>query len=249
MEQAGFAVRLEWGREGARAAAVRRDLIVVVDVLRFTSAVTTAVHCGLAVVPCAEGEDEMALSAELGIRLPDPWDQAARRAGLSPRTYVHRAAGERILLPSPNGATCARCARTARAVFAGSLLNATAVARAVRAELAAAPGPVTVVACGERNFPLSAGGDGGLRFALEDYLGAGAVLAELPGPLSPEAVVCARSFSSSRGDLEVLLLDCASGRELISKGLGEDVPFCAQLDVFPTAPVLREGMFTAPDRG
>lgn len=249
MGQEGFAVRLEWGREGARAAAARRDLLVVVDVLRFTSAVAAAAHHGVAVVPCAEEDDVVALAADLGIRLPDPWDQTARRSGLSPRTYAHRAPGERILLPSPNGATCARCARTARAVYAGSLLNATAVARAVQAELAASPGPVTVVACGERHPSPSSGGYGALRFALEDYLGAGAVLAGLPGPQSPEAVVCARSFSSSRGDLEALLLECASGRELVSKGMGEDVPFCAQLDVFATAPVLRAGMFSAPDRG
>jgi phosphosulfolactate phosphohydrolase-like enzyme len=52
---------------------------------------------------------------------------------------------------------------------------------------------VTVIACGERwNIPSE---DGELRMALEDYLGAGAILSYLPYEKSPEARACVKVHS------------------------------------------------------
>jgi 2-phosphosulfolactate phosphatase len=50
--------RLEWGRRGAEAATVRNDVIVVVDTLSFSTAVATALHCGVTVYPCLPKDKE-----------------------------------------------------------------------------------------------------------------------------------------------------------------------------------------------
>ena len=87
-----------------------------------------------------------------------------------------------------------------------------------------------------------------LRFAVEDYLAAGAILVELPHQKSPEAAVCAAAFLRSEGDTFSTLRECASGRELRSAGLDADVRECAQLNLYDTAPILRKRRFTRWDR-
>src|SRR5438874_13635586 len=52
LAQLDHQVRLDWGRAGVRRAAERRDIIVVVDVLRFTTTVVTALHHGVSIYPC-----------------------------------------------------------------------------------------------------------------------------------------------------------------------------------------------------
>jgi 2-phosphosulfolactate phosphatase len=85
--------------------------------------------------------------------------------------------------------------------------------------------------------------DGELRFAVEDYLGAGAVLAAIARAASPEADVCAAAFLGSREDIAALLWECASGRELRAMGLEQDVIDCARLDVYDVVPALRDGAY------
>jgi 2-phosphosulfolactate phosphatase len=46
IEQDGFAYRLDWGSDGVAALAPHVAVLVVVDALRFTSAVSAAVEAG-----------------------------------------------------------------------------------------------------------------------------------------------------------------------------------------------------------
>ena len=95
-----------------------------------------------------------------------------------------------------------------------------------------------VVPAGERW-----GDEGTLRPALEDWLGAGAVLARLPGRRSPEAEAAALAFASMRPRLADVLLACASGDELARAGFAEDVAWAAALDASGAAPRLRGGAY------
>ncbi len=160
---------------------------------------------------------------------------------LSPRTFVDAAPGSKVVLPSLNGAMCSIRAGEAPHAFAASLLNASAVAAEVTRLREITRLGVTVVACGERWRDDNE--DGALRFAVEDYIGAGAVLSRISAERSPEAAVCAAAFEGSRGDIAELLWECASGRELRAMGLGEDVVDCARVDVFDVVPVLRGGWY------
>jgi 2-phosphosulfolactate phosphatase len=119
----------------------------------------------------------------------------------------------------------------------GALVNAQAVAGAVSDLLSRATLlDVTVLACGERwQTPDE---EGALRFAVEDYLGAGVILSALPFSQTREAQVCTATFQAMRDQLDAALWECESGRELRAKGLGDDVRFAAQLDIYDTAPIL-----------
>lgn len=234
------------------AASAGSGVVVVVDVLRFTTAVESAVGRGLRVYPYRWRDDSAAtFAASVGAVLADRRDPLG--PSLSPASFERQPEGTSVVLPSPNGSTCAAVAAEAGAkVLAGCLRNATAVARSVSrsssperatGSLAAARvleplaaarvleplAPVTVVAAGER-WP-----DGSLRPALEDLLGAGAVLSALAeesaGRSSPEAELAMAAFRFHRDRIGTVIRDCASGRELIEKGWAADVDYAGQVDV------------------
>lgn len=238
-------VWLAWGRRGAQAAAERGDILVVIDTLRFSTATATAVHHGALIYPCPPDEALFtALAERVGGEVayhsasPSLHSSASTRFTLSPRSYLGIEPGTRIVLPSPNGSTCCQYGARAAALFVGTLVNAQAVARAVSHLLSADERlNATLLACGERwRVPDE---EGALRFALEDYLGAGAVLSALPFAQTIEAQVCGTTFQAMREHLEAVLWECESGQELRAKGLDEDVRDAAQLNIYDTVPVLR----------
>ncbi len=182
LSQQPYRCRLEWGRDGARRASARRDILVIVDTLRFSTAVVTAVHHGAIIYPCDPTDDPEALArhvrAVVAAYRQDMLGLGTHPYSLSPLSYDEAPAGTRIVLPSPNGAVCSRYGRDAPYLFVGALVNAAAVGRAVSSILARTEAAVTVIACGERwRAPAD---DGELRVAIEDYLGSGAILSRLP---------------------------------------------------------------------
>jgi 2-phosphosulfolactate phosphatase len=238
-------VRLAWGRRGAQSAAERGDILVVIDTLRFSTAAATAVHYGALIYPCAPDEALVtALAERVGGEVawhsarPRQPSSAPPRFTLSPRSYRLVEPGTRVVLPSPNGSTCCQYGARAAALFVGALVNAQAVAEAVSQLLSTATQlTATLLPCGERwRAPDE---EGVLRFALEDYLGAGAVLSALPFAQTIEAQACCATFQAMQDRLEAVLWECESGQELRAKGLGEDVRDAAQLNLYDTAPLLR----------
>jgi 2-phosphosulfolactate phosphatase len=85
--------------------------------------------------------------------------------------------------------------------------------------------------------------DGSLRLAVEDWLGAGAILCRLPGRKSPEAAAAVAAFESGRDAIPDLLAASGSGRELIARGFRIDVEMAAQVDVSSHVPRLEDGAF------
>ncbi|HLJ67282.1 MAG TPA: 2-phosphosulfolactate phosphatase [Chloroflexota bacterium] len=239
----GIRCRHEWGRRGAREAAARGDILVVVDVLSFSTTVITAVQYGATMYPCLPEEDPYALAARVEGEVAARWsDVPARgRFSLSPLGYIGLEAGTRVVLTSPNGATCTLLSREAPVLLAGALVNAHAVAAAATRLLNETDLNLSVVSCGER-WPGPAG-DEGMRVALEDYLGAGAILAALDCPASPEARVCANTFTAVRGEVSTLIWECESGRELRDAGFGDDVRHAALLDLYDAVPVMHGEAF------
>ena len=225
-------VRLEWGLTGALqllGADGSASLVIVVDVLSFSTAVTVACEQGVAVhpYPYRDTAGAQALASRLGAALARP--RGDGRLSLSPASLRHMDGG-RLVLPSPNGATIAQgLAGTGATVVAGCLRNASAVARAADAHLAAdQQHDVVVVPAGER-WP-----DASLRPGIEDLLGAGAITAALrDDDLSAEARVAAQLWRATL-DPPATIRESTSGRELTASGWSEDVAIAVELDVTDT---------------
>jgi len=86
-----------------------------------------------------------------------------------------------------------------------------------------------------------------LRPAWEDLMGAGAVIANLAGKLSPEARMARDAFNSAKSDLRELLAGSSSGRELTERGFATDVELAADNGVSQCVPMLEGDVFV--DRG
>lgn len=210
-DQSAYQVRFEWGVAGLRRLDPA-DIVVVVDVLRFSSTVTDAVASGRTV--------SLANAAD--------W--------------------------SPNGAAVAAATAGESTVLLGSLRNASAVARAVLALQNQRQGrtSVSVIAAGE----LTKAGD--LRFAVEDQLGAGSIIAALSevgiDHTSPEAAAACESARGLRRAMRHLLTASGSGRELEAgvpstarveaAGLvPTGVAAASELDATESVPLLSDGTF------
>ncbi|QHW35357.1 phosphosulfolactate phosphohydrolase [Paenibacillus rhizovicinus] len=228
--QRKYNARFEWGPEGVRALAPVSDVIVILDVLSFTTCVDVVVGRQGVVFPYLYKDGT---AAEYALR------KKALLAGnrgeplsLSPSSLAAIQERTRIVLPSPNGATCSFIANDhACTVIAACLRNAAAVARFVRDT----GGVVSVIASGER-WP-----DGSLRPCFEDLAAAGALLSQLEGyRLSPEAQYAAAAYESSQRRLRQMLMESSSGQELIANGYSEDVEIAAQLNASQVIPILND---------
>lgn len=80
--------------------------------------------------------------------------------------------------------------------------------------------------------------DGRLRPAVEDLIGAGAIIAALPGRATPEAEAARAAFAAATPSLAEALRACSSGRELAEIGFLQDVDCAAVLDASTTAAAL-----------
>ena len=226
-------VDCQWGLNGLRAIA-GGNIVVIVDVLSFSTATTVAVAREAEIIAC-EWNDERAaaLAAQEKAQL------ASKRGrgpfSLAPASLKRITKGTRLVLPSPNGSTLAWAARQldAAAVVVGCLRNAVAVAGWASRE-----GPdVSIIAAGER------WDDGTIRFAIEDWLGAGAIISRITGNRSPEAESAAASFERLRYSIHRTLASCPSGRELIDAGYPDDIDIAAELDADGAVPVLHGNAF------
>lgn len=245
-DQDGFAYRFDWGPNGLRNLAPAAEVVVIIDVLRFTTAVCAAVESGATVLPYRWADDgAAAFAADRNAVLADRREDG--ELSLSPTALLTLEPGTRLVLPSPNGSALAQAAgERVRHVIAGCIRNATAVARAAR--VLAGAGSIALIAAGERWH----GASGPLRAAVEDLLGAGAILAALdpaasissPG-CSPEAAAARAAFVAARPRLYESLAACASGRELIQRGWADDIATAAALDVTTAVPLLTADGFVA----
>ena len=224
----------DWGMNGLRAAA-RGRIVIIVDVLSWSTAVSVAVSHGATIFPCEWNDDRAAALA-----LEHNAEVASRRGKgrftLAPASLRDVPDGLRLVLPSPNGSTLADAARElgAWAIVAGCLRNARAVARWAEERR----GDIAVIAAGERWE------DGGIRFAIEDWLGAGAIISRISGEKAALAQAAAAAFGQLRDRLHPALADSPSGRELIGAGYPVDIDLAAELDADDAVPLLTENAFT-----
>ncbi len=225
-DQSNFEIRCEWGRKGVEQLAPISDVIIIVDILSFSTCIEVANSRGATVFPCDwknESVQEFAKSVNAEL--------ASRRGGsgysLSPISLSQIPQGTRLVLPSPNGSSISLSTGTTP-TLAGCLRNAKAVALAAKRY----GRHISVIPAGEK------WDDGSLRPSFEDLIGAGAILSYLQGSLSPDAQVAIAAYHSAQPKLKHLLKHCGSGIELIEKGFEQDVDIATELNISDCVPTL-----------
>jgi 2-phosphosulfolactate phosphatase len=243
-DQSPYKCRVEWGRRGAREAAERGDIIIIVDVLSFSSTVITALSNGAIIYPYPRTLDGKKFAEKIGGEFILGRAEAAQIGAptLSPVSFGQDHTNKKYVLTSLNGAYCTWIASQVPALLIGSLLNAESVAVAANLLQKQTKANITVIPCGEQ-WEGSREYEDTLRPAIEDYLGAGAILSHLEGKKSPEAEFCMTSFLHSKDKLNNFIWDCGSGRELRGRGYEADVKHCSRLNIYTTVPLLNNDHF------
>jgi 2-phosphosulfolactate phosphatase len=235
-DQAQFDIRCGWGEDGIREFAPISDVVIIVDVLSFSTCVSIATGRGAGILPY-DGDKKGAAEFARSMGAEVAGARGRGRYSLSPATFVDIPTGALVVLPGINGARLSLLTGQVP-TFVGCLRNAMAVA-----EAATRVGQtIAVVPAGERCKR-----DGTLREAIEDCVGAGAIIRHLQGTLSSDAAAAVDLFGRVEPRLLSLLTACPSGEELISMGFEGDIPLCADVDIDNCAPVLKDGTYTVAE--
>ena len=221
--------------------------IVVMDVLRATSTIVTALDNGATeVIPLSDASEAIVMARRLG---EDQCLTGGERGGLpipglnlgnSPREYTHEViSGKKLALCTTNGTQAIRWAQPGKKVFIASFLNLPALV----AQLLADDGDLLLV-CSGRN--------GGL--ALEDVYCAGMIVHQLATEITPSklfqsdsAVLSRIAYQSiKRSGLEKGLFGTDHGKALKELGMDDDVSYCAQVGVIDKVPIYTGGKIILP---
>lgn len=225
------------------------NVCVVIDVLRATSSLVTLVAHGVpevTVVPAIDqafalreglpAQSAPLLCGEIGGLPPEGFDYGNSAEEFSRLDL----SGDNVVLFTSNGTKALVQAAAAPMVFAGAMLNRTAVSEAA-IQAARSSGLDLCIVC--------SGTELGTAYCLEDAFCAGAVVASCLSHsgqvlgLGDGASTALRLYESFSGDAVAAFNAAEHGRLLQNIGLGPDVAFCARSDLYAVAPrvVRRDG--------
>jgi 2-phosphosulfolactate phosphatase len=236
------------------AEATAGGIAVVIDVLRASTTMVTALASGAtAVWPVADVDEARALARRLGPGAILGGERGGVRIegfalGNSPTEYARdRVGGHDVVITTTNGtAALAACAAAAETII-GAIVNRRAVATAVRTLGAAR---------GLHHAHLVCAGTDGIVTA-EDVLAAGAILAaavadpaaatDTLDAAAAQALAAFRQLApaadAATSETTAVALAAAfrtspGGANLVALGMASDLPVCAQLDAVPIVPRL-----------
>lgn len=209
---------------------VRGKIVVVVDILRATSCMTTAIAHGMkAIIPVSTVEEckSYCASGELGAAERNGKQEEGFDFGNSPFSFMtEEIKGETLAMTTTNGTKAINKSREAIQVLIGSFLNISALASYISDQ----PHDVVILCAGWKG-----------RVNLEDTLFAGALVDKLNGDFLCEhdaSLVAHALYKTSRSNLLGALANCSHYRRLSKLNIGKDIEFCMQEDVYEAIPVL-----------
>lgn len=226
-------------QQNVAPASLQGRTVLVVDVLRATSTIATALNEGaLAVYPTASLDDARKLATELPQAL-----LGGERGGIAPEGFAagnspleytrERVDGRPVILTTTNGTQALHQAIVGQAQEIGTaaLINARAAAR-------------WALSLGHDLTILCAGTEG--VFSLEDALGAGCVVARCVEAgarpnLTDAAFVTKVLWERYEKAPATGFIDSEHGRRLLDLGFSADLTYCAGVDTVATAVMWRGG--------
>ena len=218
-------------------------LVVIIDVLRASSTIVTALANGCrGLIPILSPDKAKKKAQEFqnervllggereGIKI-EGFD-----LGNSPREYKRELAkGKTIIFSTTNGVKTLEMVKGAHRIIIGSFLNLQAVCDYCTNY----KGDISIICAGRKG-----------KFSLEDTACAGMMINSLkdvfPGDHQEiDANLTAQLLYVKFGNniLEILRKS-QHGRYLESIGLGEDLKFCSQMDLFHIVPIFRDGIIS-----
>jgi len=210
-------------------------VVVVIDVLRATSAITTAFFNGVEkMIPVASIEEAkkykekgLIVAAERNGEIVEGFD-----LGNSPFGYMNnKVKGKTIAITTTNGTQAIEAAKNSNNVLIGSFLNVSAIIN----YLAKKEKPVVLLCAGWKS-----------KFNLEDTLFAGAVANALLGKHGyttscDSALAAIHLYNLAKEDMYEFLSASSHRNRLHKLNLERDIKYCLTPDQCPIIPYLKNG--------
>jgi 2-phosphosulfolactate phosphatase len=233
-------VRLDvvFGAAAVHQADVAGRVVAVIDVLRASTSIATALAHGARSVVPLKSPDEV-IKQSRSFERADVRLAGERRMlpvsgfdfGNSPREFTREAVeGKTILMSTTNGTPALVAAQGARDVVVASYVNFTAALAFLRT---AARGAVDVtIICAGRDK----------HFSREDAACAGrfvrGVQRRLHGVQPNDAAQVCAMLDKHHGDrIEEMFAQSEHGRALVAAGFADDLPLCGAVDAHPVVPL------------
>jgi len=210
---------------------------VVIDVLRATSVIATALHNGAVAVLPAETEHEarqLFNSFPSGSAILGGERNAIKIEGFhqgnSPLEYTPEiVAGKTVILSTTNGTRALKMCRQAHETVTAGFVNISAVA-----DFVAKKSNDTVIVCS---------GTAG-KFSLDDALCAGMLISLISDRKSVETddlgKMVLQFYGSEAGNISAKLKSCTHLKYLQSKGYQKDIDYCLQTNLLNLVPISTE---------
>ncbi|MEI6100321.1 MAG: 2-phosphosulfolactate phosphatase [Eubacteriales bacterium] len=215
---------------------------IVIDLLRATSTICTALHNGCRkVIPVEEVEEAIRLTREIGLHTPvvsggerDGAKLPGFDYGNSPLEYSSTTiSGKVLVLCTTNGTQAFHVAAGAQAVYAGCLNNARAVAKK-----AVDDGRDIMILCAGTRC----------RFSADDVTAAGAIIHRIreiinidDADMDDLSHTALWLYEKNRSDLYGLLQISRPYRTLAQLNRMEDIDYCFQEDIVDLVPQFLNG--------
>ena len=208
-------------------------IVVVIDILRATSAICAGLHAGVARIIPVETVDQARAYQDQG------YIAAAERNGQiipgfaignSPFSFMHpELKGATIVLSTTNGTQAIEAARHTNPIAIGSFLNLSALSQ----YLINAQQDVILLCAGWKN-----------KFNLEDSIFAGALAQQLIGTghfstTCDSTLAAAQLYDNAKGDLYQHLTHSSHFNRLSHLNLESDIRYCLTPDLAPVVPTLQ----------
>ncbi len=209
---------------------------VVIDVLRATSVIATALHNGAsAVVPAETAEEAHHLFDDFpsGNALLGGERNAVKISGFhngnSPLEYTpETVSGKTLILSTTNGTRALKLCDSATETITAAFVNITSVVEYLSDKC----NDIVIVCSG------TAG-----KFSLDDALCAGMLISLISDRRVVETddlgKLVLQFYGSETGNISDKLSSCAHLKYLQSKGYQKDIDFCLQADQFRVVPILK----------
>jgi 2-phosphosulfolactate phosphatase len=204
------------------------DVAIMVDALRASTTITTAIENFKEVIPVKNIEDARKLSKKLGATLAGERGGAAIKGfdtGNSPLD-IQKFKGEVLVLTTSNGTRILKDIKAKTLI--GSFVNARAVA-------------LKALEIANHHIEVVMAGVGG-EFVIEDFLGAGEIISHLKDEKLDEMALAAFLASSDKMRADDAVKNSKSASGLQALGLGEDVKFSLKRDIYNRVPLYKDGI-------
>lgn len=216
--------------------SVEDKSVVVVDILRATSSMTTAFAHGIeSIYPVAKLEDCRLMKAK-GYLIAGERDGekvADFDMGNSPFEYMaENLKGQRIAFTTTNGTQAIAKSIGAKEIIIGAFLNLSAVAE----HLIKSNNNILIVCAGWKG-----------RVNLEDTVFAGALVEKLKDHFTNacDAPLMARHlYNAAKDNMAKFLSESSHVRRLNKLNIHEDMEFCLTIDKYSIVPTLKDGVLS-----